>query len=143
MMKYSEALRTFVDGRLKEGYSMWEETGLPPLGADERYAAADAVGAVYGGLHSGELAAACQCFRLFRALHTRSEEFPAVATLLGDYFFSQFSLLLIPLDNVRLTEAFSDFLATGASAQVCGAADAGADDGFIDFIGATLKDALS
>jgi hypothetical protein len=113
----SEALRKDVDALLRDGYRLWDEAGLPPLGSEERYAAADVAGALYDGPHAREFAAACQCFRLFRALHRRLEERPETVTLLGDWFFSQFSLHLIPLDSVPLTLAFADFLARDASAD--------------------------
>jgi hypothetical protein len=130
MNEYSEALRADVDALLSEGYSLWAETELPPPDPRARCAAVDAAGAVSGGPHRREFAAACQCFYLFRALHMLAEEFPASATLLGDYFFSQFSRHLIPLDNVPLIDAFSDFLAR----DVC--ADDGDDSGYLEFIGA-------
>jgi hypothetical protein len=129
MNEYSEALRADVDALLSEGYRLWEETDLPPLGPWARYAAADAAGAVSGGPHRREFAAACQCFYLFRALHLLAEEFPASATLLGDYFFSQFSRHLIPPDNVPLINAFSDFLARDACTD-------GAGGDYLEFIGA-------
>jgi hypothetical protein len=112
---YSEALRDDVDALLQEGYRLWDETELPPPGPAERYAAADVAGVAYRGPHARAFAAACQCFYLFRALHRLSEAFPASATLLGDWFFSQFSLHLIPLDNAPLLLAFSDFLARDAA----------------------------
>jgi hypothetical protein len=127
--EYSEALRSDVDALLREGYRLWEETELPPLGPGERYAAADAAGAAYSGPHARAFAAACQCFYLFRALHRLSEAFPASATLLGDWFFSQFSLQLIPLDNVPLLMAFSDFLARDAVADGSAGCKAGRREG--------------
>jgi hypothetical protein len=110
-----EAPRNDADALLREGYRLWEEAGLPPLGQEERYAAADAATALYDGPHAREFAAACRCFYLFRALHLRAEDFPESATLLGDWFFSQFSLHLIPMDNVPLILAFSAILARDAA----------------------------
>jgi hypothetical protein len=120
MCEHSKALRVDADALLEEGFRLWDEAGLPPLGPKERRAAADAAGAVYLGPHPAAFAAACQCFYLFRALHRRAEAFPEAATLLGDYFFSRFSAHLIPLDSAALIRAFSDCLARDAS----GAADA-------------------
>jgi hypothetical protein len=134
MKGYFEAPGLGADEHLREGMSLWEDAGLPPFAEDEGRAAYDAAVAAYDGPFQIEFAAACRCFRLFLALHARAEEFPASATLLGDYFFSKFSSLLIPLDNVRLIEAFSDFLEKDASSN-----DAG---DYIDFIGTTLKAVL-
>jgi len=47
------------------------------------------------------------CFWLFRWLHR--VEMPT-ATLLGDYCFGRFSHHLAALDNVAITDAFSDYL---------------------------------
>jgi hypothetical protein len=133
---YSEALRNEVDTLLQEGYRLWAETGLSPPGAEERHAAADAAGAAYDGPHARELAAACQCFCLFRALHRLSAAFPESATLLGDWFFSQVSLHLIPLDSVPLILAFSDFLARDAALD-CDAGGGAGDP--LAFIPAVLR----
>ncbi|SHI03831.1 hypothetical protein SAMN02745823_02077 [Sporobacter termitidis DSM 10068] len=105
-------LRDTVDNMLAEGYCLWNESRiqLPPV--SERYIAADALVLVYGGPNIAELAAACQCFLYFRRLHGLVLDYPAWATLLGDYFFSQFSKNLIPLDSVSLTDAFSAYLKT-------------------------------
>ncbi|MDR2295410.1 MAG: hypothetical protein LBD95_01300 [Clostridiales Family XIII bacterium] len=139
MREHSEALRIGVDALLREGYRLWEEAGLPPLAPEARYAAVDAAGAIYGGPHPREFAAACQCYHLFRLLHLRVEEFPEAATLLGDYFFSLFSAHLIPLDSVALIRAFSGCLARDA---VAACADGGRDaDDALAFV-SVVREAL-
>ncbi|MDR0850971.1 MAG: hypothetical protein LBN36_00595 [Clostridiales Family XIII bacterium] len=120
-----EDLRADVDALLREGYDLWDENGLPPLEYSERYAAVDAAGAVYDGFHRKAFAAACQSFFLFRKLHLQSELLPEVSTLLGDYFFSQFSKHMIPIDSVPLIDAFSDYLAQDV---------AGTSGDYLDFI---------
>lgn len=106
----SSDLRTEVDKLLSEGYRLWNDSALPQLPVSERYIASDEVAAVYNGAHYAELAAACQCFYLFRKLHCMLQNYPTWATLLGDYFFSQFSKNLIPIDSVALTDSFSRYL---------------------------------
>ena len=106
-------LRKAVDGILGEGYVLWEGSQNPPLSANDRYYAVDAAGAVYEGPFKHEFAAACQSFYLFRGLHQKTGN-RAENTLLGDYFFSQFSRNLIPLDSVPLIDAFSEYLAKNA-----------------------------
>lgn len=103
-------LRDLVDKMLAEGYRLWNESSihLPPV--SERYIAVDVLAAVYDGLNAAELAAACQCFFFFRILHGMVHQYPTWSTLLGDYFFSQFSKNLIPLDSVPLIDAFSGYL---------------------------------
>lgn len=99
-----------MDSLLAEGFLLWKESGLPALPESERYFAANEVVSVYDGEYTAELAAACQCYYLFRKLHGMVQEKPAWATLLGDYFFSQFSKYLLPLDSVPLIDAFSAYL---------------------------------
>lgn len=118
-------LREAVDGILNEGYAFWAESKNPALSADSRYYAVDAVSEVYNGPYQREFAAACQSFYLFRTLH-RNEENRSANTLLGDYFFSQFSQNLIPLDSVPLIDAFSAYLAKDASKE---------GEDYLDFIG--------
>jgi hypothetical protein len=106
----SDKLRVSVDRILNEGYRLWNESGIQLPTASERYIAADGLSGLYDGLNAAELAAACQCFYYFRKLHGMVHKYPAWSTLLGDYFFSQFSKNLIPLDSVPLTDAFSAYL---------------------------------
>jgi hypothetical protein len=136
MQGYSAALRNEVDALLQEGYRLWEEAGLPPLGREERCAAAAAAGTAYCGSYAREFAAACQCFYLFRMLHRLPAAFPESATLLGDWFFSQFSRHLIPLDNVPLILAFSEVLARDAALD-CDAGGGAGDP--LAFIPAVLR----
>lgn len=96
---------------------MWKDSALPQLPASERYLASDEIAAVYNGVYSAELAAACQCFYLFRKLHSMLQNYPTWATLLGDYFFSQFSKNLIPIDSVALTDSFSRYLTADTQAS--------------------------
>ena len=103
-------LRDRVDKMLSEGYRLWRQSGLQLPSAEERAIAADALASAYDGPHAAELAAACQSFHFFRKLHRMSQVSPTWSTLLGDYFFSQFSKYLIPLDSVRLTDTFSAYL---------------------------------
>ena len=113
-MTASSRLRDLVDAALEEGYILWELSGLPCLPTAERYIAADTLASCYNGPHAADLAAACQCFYCFRHLHSMAAEYPAWATLLGDYFFSRFSECLLPLDSVPLTDAFSAYLKSDA-----------------------------
>lgn len=106
--------REKVDALLTEGYRLWDESDLPSLPQTERYLAADAAAELYQGKYSAEFAVACQSFYLFRKLHGLAVQYPAWGTLLGDYFFSQFSKNLIPLDCVPLIDAFSRFLEADA-----------------------------
>mgnify|MGYP003320264127 CR=1 FL=1 len=39
-----------------------------------------------------------------------AKEITSERTLLGDYFFSQFSLSLIPIDSTKLIDTFSDYI---------------------------------
>lgn len=109
--------RARADALLTEGYQLWKESGLPALPPSDRCLAVDAAVGAYTGAHAAQFAAACQCFYLFRKLHGMAETYPTWATLLGDYFFSQFSKHLIPIDSVPLIDAFSGFLASDARRQ--------------------------
>jgi hypothetical protein len=120
--------RVKADTLLAEGYRLWSESGLPLLPRSERCSVIDAALKAYDGKYSAEFAAACQCFYLFRRLHSLVQQHPTTATLLGDYFFSQFSKNLIPLDSVPLINAFSSFLADEIQTQ-------GDMEGYLDFIG--------
>lgn len=106
-----------VEACLREGFALWEEAGLPPLEEELRYREAGLAGELYRGAHALEFAAACQCFALFRRLHRRAGQFSGAATLLGDYFFSQFSHYLIPLNSAPLNDAFARYLAEDAAGR--------------------------
>lgn len=103
-----------LDGLLREGYSLWEETALPPVPEKERYAAGQALAEVFAGEKFLPLAAACQSFYWFRRLHAGPEGTTPAGILLGDYFFSRFSQCMIPLDSPRLVDAFAAFLTRDA-----------------------------
>ena len=114
----SVALMDVVSGQLAEGYSLWESSKLSPPPTSERYVIADVMLSEYQGEGAANLAAACQCFWMFRSLHRLTEVDPVNATLLGDYFFSVFSKNLIPLDSVALNGEFARFLAGDVQAPV-------------------------
>jgi len=103
---------------LAEGYTIWEASGLPTPTESERYTAADASLLAYSEENAEFLAAACQCFWLFRRLHEMSGQHPVYATLLGDWFFSAFSKSLIPLDSVELNDTFAELLAQDTQTSV-------------------------
>lgn len=106
----SEEMRYQVDKMISEGYRLWKESGIPFPSVAERYIAADELLFIYDGPNAAELATACQCFYYFRKFHNMVAEYPKWSTLMGDYFFSQFSRYLIPLDSIPLTDAFSAYL---------------------------------
>lgn len=96
---------------LCEGYRMWERFGCIPLNEMEKHVVLEqAVSACQTNAHTKEYAAACQCFFLYRKLHHTVDEQPETATLLGDYYFSQFSQFLIPIDSPKLIDLFAEYL---------------------------------
>lgn len=119
--------RAEVRALLEEGYTLWNESGLPVLPQSERFLVSDVAVRAYSGEYAAKFAAACQCFYLFRSLHAMAPQYPAWATLLGDYFFSQFSKNLIPIDSVPLIDAFSRFLAKDAQ-------EPAGTDAFLSFV---------
>lgn len=123
----AEALRDEVGSALTEGYGLWDEIGLPALPLSERYVASNESLSVYRGENAVSLAVACQCFWIYRRLHSMASEHPVNATLLGDYFFSVFSKNLIPLDSVALNGEFARFLA-------CDTARPAKIDGYLEFV---------
>ena len=96
-----------VDTKLKKGYEMF----ITYLGKEpnEKYFAVDKVFENYEGEHLLNLCVAAQSLYWFLALHA-SEELTNEKTLLGDYFFSQFSLSLIPIDSTKLIDVFLDYI---------------------------------
>ena len=121
------ALRIEVDNALAEGYGLWDEIGLPALPIEERCIASNESISAYYGENAASLAVACQCFWIYRRLHSMASEHPVNATLLGDYFFSVFSKNLIPLDSVALNGEFARFLA-------CDTARPAKIDGYLEFV---------
>ncbi len=110
-----------LNNLLCDGYVMWERFGCTPLNEMEKHAVLEqAVNACSTNTHTKEYAAACQCFFLYRKLHHMVEEQPEKATLLGDYYFSQFSQFLIPIDNTRLIDLFSEYLKNDAKSAAEG-----------------------
>ena len=97
-------------GLMAEGRTIWERSGLPPMRSGELTLISDAVLSAYKGKNAESLAAACQCFWLFRKLHRLAGDHPVCATLLGDYYFSLFSKHLIPLDSAPLIDEFARLL---------------------------------
>lgn len=139
-----------VNALLSEGYQMWEGFGLPePEEKEKRLVIETAVKSCEGGKFQKEYAAACLSFYLFRKLHEMSESAPETGTLLGDYFFSRFSHYLIPIDNTRLIDLFSEYLKTDAKETFEKAGETEKTAGrcglfcldYIDFIQRTAKEA--
>ena len=103
-----------VDELLTQGYQFWNEFGLEPLSEEDKHFTIDAILPYYSGEHAINFACACQCFYLFRRLHNEIEGNEETATLLGDYFFSQFAQFVIPIDRTELINQFSEFLSGDA-----------------------------
>ena len=103
-------LHNEIDKMLSEGMALWEKYLKAPIPEEYRYFGADEVAENYDGRHIIDLAAACQCFFYFRYLHSDMESESDIRTLLGDYFFSRFSLSLIPIDSTELIDEFAAFL---------------------------------
>ena len=121
--KEKNELREAVDDLLAEGYAFWDNAGLPPISENDRYKVIDVAGLVYEGPHFRQFSAACQSFFLFRKLHNMMSEIGLeykVHTLLGDYFFSQFSQNLIPLDSIPVIDAFAEYLKKDVCAEKTG-----------------------
>jgi len=114
----SARLKDEVKRQLQEGYNLWGSVKLPELSDSERYAISDELLSVYRGENAAHLATACQCFWLFRKLHSYTDENPIYATLLGDYFFSLFSKNLIPIDSVALNNEFARLLSSDTGTPV-------------------------
>lgn len=70
--------------------------------------------------HQIELQSANENFELFRKLHALDDTAysTAEATLRGDYYFSRFSLDLIPVDSIEITDQFAKILREDASGEV-------------------------
>lgn len=110
-----------LNNLLCDGYQMWERFGCTPLNEMEKHMVLEqAVSACRSDRHTKDFAAACQCFFLYRKLHHMVEEQPETATLLGDYYFSQFSQFLIPIDSTRLIDLFSEYLKKDAKSAAEG-----------------------
>ena len=116
-----EELHAAIDERLIKGYEMFDKYLNISVPEELKYFAVDAISRSYDKKHLLNLASASQCFFWFRYLHSdvfhnmhsekhKADEFIERATLLGDYFFSQFSLYLIPIDSTPLIDEFSIFL---------------------------------
>ncbi len=69
--------------------------------------------------HQIELSSANENFALFRRLHKLEDNDYTVAeaTLRGDYYFSRFSLDLIPVDSIEITDRFAKILREDASGE--------------------------
>jgi hypothetical protein len=93
------------DSWLMEGYALWPDS--EPLFEKPEMPDIDGLLAGYHGPFKDHLTDACSCFWLFRYFHTREE---LCSVLLGDYYFSSFSRLIIPLDSIPVIDAFSDYL---------------------------------
>lgn len=68
-------------------------------------------------LHTEELRSANANYELFRTFHRLDDPAYAVgeAVLKGDYYFSRFSLDLIPVDSIEITDRFAKLLREDAS----------------------------
>ena len=68
-------------------------------------------------LHQMELESANENFELFRRFHRLDDDTYSVAeaTLKGEYYFSRFSLDLIPVDSIEITDRFAKILREDAS----------------------------
>ena len=129
-----------VDALLAEGYRMWDSFGLIKLSEAEKHEIPQAAAlACRKDVHRKEYAAACQCFFLFRRLHNQTEEVPEEATLLGDYFFSQFSHYLIPIDSTRLIDLFSEYLKQDTKCAADGSREFD-KEGYLDFVKKAAKE---
>ena len=71
-------------------------------------------------IHQMELESANENFELFRRFHKLDDDTYTVAeaTLKGDYYFSRFSLDLIPVDSIEITDRFAKILREDASGEV-------------------------
>ncbi len=100
-------LHSDVDTRLKKGYEMF--ITYEGADADKKYIAVDKVFENYNGEHLLNLCVATQSLYWFLSLHDK-KDLTNEKILLGDYFFSQFSLSLIPIDSTKLIDVFSDYI---------------------------------
>lgn len=110
MQGEKEKCLTDVENYLEYSYGMWNKFDFPKLTIEEKMEIPEIVAQVYKGECVSELAAACQCFFLFRKAHEYAAGKAAQAALLGDYLFSRFSHYLIPIDSTKLIDEFADFL---------------------------------
>ncbi len=103
-----------TDAALKKGYELWEGNLSFPVPEDLRYFAVDSITESYGGKFLRELVIAAQSFFWFRYLHDIRDKISpdedGGRVLLGDWFFSCFSLNLVPVDSTELINRFSAFL---------------------------------
>lgn len=110
-----------VSGLLEEGQMMWNVFACPhPEISRDLQVVEYAAKICRQEAFRTEFAAACQCFYLFRRLHAMAEACPETATLLGDYYFSQFSVHLIPIDSPRLIDCFSEYLKWDTKQETAG-----------------------
>lgn len=129
-----------LDMLLCEGYKMWDCFGCNPLNEMEKHSViAQAVRACKTDCHTKDYAAACQCFFLFRKLHYGVEARPETTTLLGDYYFSQFSQFLIPIDSPQLIDLFSEYLKKDTKQAADGATSFDMD-AYLTFVTAAAKE---
>lgn len=101
---------------LNESKQTWGKSYFSKISSEDRYQIRlEAAQACERPEHSAAYADACECFFLFRLMHSFTDEKPDWAVLTGDYFFSGFSLALIRLDCSALFRLFSGFLEEDAS----------------------------
>lgn len=109
-------LHNIIDKSLEQGHVIHKTYNKKELPENKKYAAADIVGENYTGRHLADLACAAQCLYWFFFLHSK-EEISNEETLLGDYFFSRFSLHLIPIDSILLIDEFSGYIKRTAASE--------------------------
>lgn len=100
-----------ADTFLEEGYAMAGEFGLSvPDRAERSHITGKVLSAMCDHQNAVRLAAACEAYYVYRKLHARRGEGVEAATLLGDYFFSAFSRLMLPFQDTWLLDRFSEQL---------------------------------
>ena len=98
---------------LKEGYALADKLGVPVIDEKDRLKITGKVLSVMcDHKKAAQLASAGEAYYVFRKLHAGLDEDAPAATLLGDYFFSVFSCLIFPFQEMLLLDRFSDLLQT-------------------------------
>lgn len=92
---------------LEDGYALLQEEEARLI--DKVLVTKTVLDAMGSHPQAGQFAAMAQAFHVFRQLHDMDGD-TARKTLLGDYFFSLFSKLMIPLDSPWLIDQFAQRL---------------------------------
>ena len=106
-------------GLLAEGEELLDRFGAALPDPDSHRRTARRVLERLEGERGVYLAAACQCLHIARLLHREERPTPRTV-LLGDYFQSRFTALLLRLDAPWLQDAFARFLAGDAARAAAG-----------------------